>query len=237
MSFILPDLALAPGIRAIITTRDSGNLAKHVAGSGDVDANRERLVREAGLPRQPLWMEQVHGTQVFVPGAASYSEPPQADAAYTRTPNLPLVVMVADCLPVLLASTNGEEIAAVHAGWRGLANGVIDRAIECFSARDIVAWLGPAIGPCHYEVDDVVRREFDADTGFNRGRDAGHFMMDLYAIATAQLKQWGIRQVRGGGMCTACDSRLFSHRRDGLRGDGSAGRIAAIIWKGEQQNS
>ena len=170
-----------------------------------------------------MWMQQVHGIDVSTGTGAD--DPPVADAAYTTTAGLPLTVMVADCLPVFISSTDGEEIGVAHAGWRGLAGGVLAALVGKFTRRELTAWLGPAIGPCHYEVDEVVRDQFPDDTGFLAGRDSSHWMMDLYAIARGQLADLGISRVEGGGFCTWCDDRLYSHRRD------DAGRIAALIWR------
>lgn len=226
MSYIIPEWQVSRRVRALVTTRSLGNLALHVGDSDQVRANRRRLVREAALPRMPVWMQQVHGIEVWT-GAAS-DDPPVADAAYTTTPDLPLVVMVADCLPVFIASADGDEVGVAHAGWRGLAGGVLAALAGSFTSSELVAWLGPAIGPCHYEVDEVVREQFPGDTGFLPGRDSAHWMMDLYAIARRQLADLGVSSVEGGGFCTWCDDRMYSHRRDG---DVNAGRIAAVVWR------
>lgn len=227
MTLLVPDWPAPPGVVAFVTTREVGNLARHVGSADDAVANRRQLAQAQNLPAEPFWMEQLHGNRVVTPEAEKGL--PRADAAYTRLAGRPLAVMVADCLPILLASRDGNEIGAVHAGWRGLACGVVREALSRFHSRDIVAWLGPAIGPCHYEVDEVVRRAFSTDTGFRVGKDARHWMMDLYAVATAQLEAEGVDSVWGGGLCTYCDARFYSHRRDGER-DG--GRMAAVIWRG-----
>ena len=227
MSILQPQWHPSPRVRSLVTTRTCGNLARHVGNAGDALANRRRLAESSGWPSEPLWMEQVHGNRV-VEVSTPLEQPPRADAAYTRLVDQPLVVMVADCLPILLASRSAEEIAVVHAGWRGLACGVILEAVGRFGEADLVAWLGPAIGPCHYEVDRLVRQEFDDGTGFGVGRDTSHWMMDLYAIARRQLGLVGVTDVHGGGFCTWCDDRFYSHRRDGNQ---DAGRFAAVIWK------
>lgn len=226
MSLLVPDWDVSTRVRAFATTRMQGNLAMHV---GDADAarhNRSALVADYNLPAEPLWLEQVHGNDIVV--APTAQRQPRADGAYTRSAQLPLAVMVADCLPVLLATPDGDEIAVAHAGWRGLAGGVLAAARAKFRGDEVVAWLGPAIGPCHYEVDAVVRREFTTGTGFAAGRDGSHWMMDLAAIARHQLAALGIARIHGGGQCTWCDDRLFSHRRSGGVREG---RFASVIWK------
>jgi len=227
LNAITPNWPAPPGIMAFVTTRSVGNLARHVGEKGEADMNRRRMAEQFALPAEPLWLQQVHGDQVVVPEFDSDAAP-TADAAYTRAVARPLAIMVADCLPILLASRSGQEIAAVHAGWRGLAAGVIGAALSRFEESDVVAWLGPAIGPCHYEVDGMVRDAFDDDTGFLAGRDAAHWMMSLCDIAKLQLMQAGVSAIYGGGFCTFCDDRFYSHRRDG---EINAGRIAAVIWK------
>lgn len=228
MSVIACQWPVSSRVSAVVTTRAEGNLARHVGDAGEALANRDRLAANLGLASQPLWMDQVHGSAVVTPETVP-EQPPRADAAYTRLPGQPLAVLVADCLPVFLATRSGEEIGVAHAGWRGLAQGVIHELAGYFEDRDICAWLGPAIGPCHYEVDEVVRDQFRDGAGFVPGRDASHWMMDLYAVARYQLAREGIGAVYGGEYCTWCDrdGRFFSHRRGGASG---AGRIAALIW-------
>lgn len=225
MSAIRPRWRCPSDVRALVTTRQTGNLATHVGDPAEAADNRQRLVEGFSLPREPAWLEQVHGNDIHVvsegPGP---DDPPVADAAYTAAYNRPLAVMVADCLPVLLASP--EEVAIVHAGWRGLARGIIGRTVVGFRNRDIAAWLGPSIGPCHYEVDWPVRSAFDGAVGFSRGRDDDHFMMDLPAIARAQLTEAGVHKIEGARVCTYCDTQFFSHRRDPAEG-----RFAAILWR------
>lgn len=225
MKFVIPDWAVPDAVRAVVTTREFGNLARHAGDPAQVQHNRSRLVSELGLPRQPMWLNQVHGADVAL--AAGDSILRSADAAVTGEVAVPLVVMVADCLPVLLTTSSGSQVGVVHAGWRGLASGIVEAAVRRFDPDDVViAWLGPAIGPCHYEVDDKVRSQFDDEAGFATGRDDRHWMMDLYTIARGQLASAGVSEVYGGGFCTCCDERFYSHRRDP-----DSGRFAAIIWK------
>ena len=227
MTLVYPHWQAAGTVHAFVTTRAQGNLGVHVGDREDALENRRRLVVAAGLPYEPLWLAQVHGSTVVTPGEEEM-RPPRADAAYTRDSGVPLAVMVADCLPILLSSRDGEEIGVAHAGWRGLADGVIEALLEKFQSEDILAWLGPAIGPCHYEVDHLVREAFTDDAGFQPGRDAEHWMMDLWAVARHRLSRLGVKTVYGGGSCTWCDPRFFSHRQGGKHAEG---RIAAIIWK------
>ena len=190
-----------------------------------VAENRSRLA--ALLPAPPRWLKQVHGVEVVVePGP----DEPEADAAVSRTVGQPLAILTADCLPVLLCSRHGDEIAAAHAGWRGLCTGVLERTVSHMrtSADDLLAWLGPAAGPMAYEVGDEVRQAFldqgDSAAAFSATRD-GHCLCDLYALARQRLTRAGVRHVSGGGFCTISDSaRFYSYRRDR-----ACGRMASVI--------
>lgn len=207
---------------------DSLNPASHVGDSPQaVASNRARL----GLPAEPGWLQQVHGTQVAVLEANGRIGL-QADAAYTRTPGVICAVLTADCLPVLLCDRDGREVAAVHAGWRGLSAGVIEAALEQFQtpAEQILAWLGPAIGPDVYEIGEEVRRAFVEPDPVNEAAFTptrpGHWLMDIYALARRRLQQRGVDQISGGEYCTFTDSeRFYSYRRDGV-----TGRMASVIW-------
>ena len=222
---MVPDWPAPQGVVSYVSTVAHGNLAFHAGDTSQVAGNRQRLLQLAGLHNPPLWLDQVHGRRVVV--AESCDEVfPKADAAYTAEAARPLVIMVADCLPVLLAARNGLEIAAVHAGWRGLCAGVIPAAVRQFKSKEVIAWLGPAIGACHYEVDGVVRQAFDSATGFREGRDKEHWMMDLAGIASMQLAAAGVKDVFHSGICTFCDERFYSHRRDP-----KGGRFAALICR------
>lgn len=207
----------------------------------NVLANRAALQEALCLPSAPRWLRQVHGTAVFdadagsvdgVP-AASSDEEPEADAAVTRRPGVVLAVLHADCLPVLLWSDDGTVLGAAHAGWRGLAAGVVEATVGAMAVPGdrLSAWLGPAAGPANYEVGDEVRAAFvDADAGdaaaFVPTRP-GHWRVDLYALARRRLAARGVVQVSGGGFCTIGEpSRFFSHRRDGR-----SGRMASLLWR------
>jgi YfiH family protein len=236
---LLPEWPVPAGVRAVMTTRRGGvsvgpyaslNLATHVGDDGfAVAANRHRLRHALGLPGEPAWLQQVHGNAVAVlerPHAGP------ADATVTRTRGRVCAVLVADCLPVLLASRAGDRVAIAHAGWRGLAAGVIEAtiaALDCEPAQ-LVAWLGPAIGPGAFEVGPEVREAFigrdpGAMDAFRPGRE-GRFLADLPGLARRRLAAAGVTEVSGGGHCTYSDpARFYSYRRDG-----ATGRMAALAW-------
>lgn len=224
-----------PGVRAFATTRAGGvsegcwaglNLGGHVGDDPHhVAENRARLRAKAGLPAEPLWLDQVHGTVVADDAAPVETT---ADARYTDQPGRVCAVLSADCLPLLLASAAGDEVAAVHAGWRGLASGIVERAVARFRAppQRLRAWLGPAIGPDAYRVGAELRAHFPAvaQSAFVE-REHG-LCLDLYTAARALLAAAGVKAMHGGGWCTAGDrNRFFSHRRDGV-----TGRIGSFIW-------
>ena len=240
--WITADWPAPPGVCAITTTREGGESRAPYAslnlgaGTGDAPAtvarNRARLRSALGLEREPCWLEQVHGSDVA--RAAHYDEAPRADGSVGEPGSPPCVVLTADCLPVVLCDTPGTRVGIAHAGWRGLVNGVIARCVESMDrpGRDLLAWLGPAIGQDSYEVGPEVR---DACLAAAPGaRDAfapspartDHWMADLYAIAACQLESLGVERVYGGGFCTCRDrTRFFSHRRDG-----TTGRFATLAW-------
>lgn len=234
------DWPAPPGVRTWQTTRQGGvsegayrsfNLGLHV---GDVPpavaANRARLVEALGLPAEPAWLEQVHGNRIL---RLDDGETGSADGAVTSARGTVLAVMTADCLPVLLATTDGSRIGVAHAGWRGLAAGVLTRAVAAFGREpaELVAWLGPAIGPAAYEVGGEVRAAIaETDTGALGAfapNARGRFQLDLYRIARRQLGQAGVGAIHGGDACTFADpERYFSHRREG-----PCGRMASVIWR------
>ncbi len=207
---ITPDWRVPPGVRAWVTTR----------GDGTPD-----------LPAAPAWLRQVHGTRV-VDAAGVAGERPQADASFARAPNVVCAVQAADCMPVLLADDEGRVVAAAHAGWRGLAAGVIEAAVAAMGVDGgrVIAWLGPAIGPAHYEVGDEVREAFlardpAAAAAFVAHRP-GHWLLDLYLVARQRLAALGVARVHGGGFCTYSDPARFpSWRRDRTQE-----RFAAFVW-------
>jgi purine-nucleoside/S-methyl-5'-thioadenosine phosphorylase / adenosine deaminase len=236
----------APGkVRAAFTLRTGGvsqppfdacNVAAHVGDDPRaVVENRARLRARAGLPAEPLWLEQVHGTRVVaLDGPVPPLSPGPADAAVTRTAGRICAIQVADCLPVLLAAADGSAVGAAHAGWRGLAGGVLEATVRAIGTPpgELLAWLGPAIGQTHFEVGEEVRAAFLAtDAGAAAAfasNPKGRWQCDLYALARRRLAALGVASVHGGGWCTYADpGRFFSYRRDGR-----CGRMAALVWIG-----
>ncbi len=218
---------------------DSLNLGTHVGDDAlAVQTNRARLRQALQLPAEPCWLNQVHGTTVVEAGA--YETPPKADACIARSANQAnrvCVVMTADCLPVLFCNREGDRVAAAHAGWRGLANGVLESTVSALGVpgSELMAWLGPAIGPDAFEVGDEVRIAFlSQDAGnatcFRSSDRHGHWYADLYQLARRHLARLGVTAVYGSEWCTVTDeARFFSHRRDGHAG-GQTGRMASLIW-------
>lgn len=237
---IRPDWPAPARVRAASSTRLGGvsqgvyaslNLGAHVGdAAAAVAENRRRLAAGLELPGEPLWLNQVHGCSVAQAGAAAPC--PEADAAIADRPGRVCAVMTADCLPVLLCDDRGERVSAVHAGWRGLCGGVIERAVQAMQVpgERLLAWLGPAIGPGAFEVGEEVRQAFverdaDAAAAFCPS-PRGRWLADLYALARRRLARVGVNSVHGGGFCTLSDSkRFFSFRRDGV-----TGRMASLIW-------
>jgi YfiH family protein len=218
-----PDWDAPPNVRAAFTLR----------GSEDPERVNEfhRDLRETlALPSQPAWLEQVHGTAV-VNLDASPPARPRADASFTHTAGRVCVVRVADCMPVLLAQKDGKGVGAAHAGWRGLAAGVIEATIAAMGAdpTQLCAWLGPVIGPADFEVGDEVREAFvnhsaQASSAFSRNA-RGRWQCDLYALARQRLEALGVSEIGGGGWSTFSDERFHSFRRNGTKA-----RMAALIW-------
>lgn len=213
---------------------DHFNLGAHCGDVADaVACNRATLREIAGLPREPVWLRQVHGVHVLqVEGVAAHE--PEADAAVTSAAGEVLAILTADCLPVLFCAADGREVGAAHAGWRGLAAGVLENTVAAMHvpASELMAWLGPAAGPQAYEVGEEVRaalvdRDARADEAFVPTRP-NHWRVDLYALARQRLAAVGVTRVFGGGLCTISDpQRFYSHRRDGR-----SGRMATLIWIG-----
>jgi YfiH family protein len=237
-------------VRAFSTTRSGGvslppyddgrgkgglNLGDHVGDEFTaVEANR-KIVRDV-LPADVTWLSQVHGT--IVCDAAAGAHRTQADASSTRQKNVVCAVLTADCLPVLFSDRDGRVVAAAHAGWRGLAAGVLENTVahmRASGAGEIIAWLGPAIGPSQFEVGEDVLRVFapivsaagdTADYFVPHARSAGKYYADIYALSRAVLARTGVTQVYGGNHCTVTEKETFySYRRDG-----ATGRMASLIW-------
>jgi YfiH family protein len=187
-------------------------------------AGRTRL--QGSLPGEPIWLRQVHGTTVIEADAQKLLQ--EADAAVARNAGTVCAVMMADCMPVLLAHEGGSVVGIAHAGWRGLAAGVIEATLDAMTVapQKIIGWLGPAIGPRVYEVGDEVRAAFAGHEAAFTPTRPGHWLLDLYAVARARLARKGVRAVYGGDFCTYSEQeRFFSYRRDR-----DSRRMAAVIW-------
>jgi hypothetical protein len=244
-SWLVPDWDVPPNVRALSTLRGGGlsvkpfasfNLAQHVGDDPEhVHANRALLRAAAKLPSEPLWLELVHGIQVVENrGAAAADDlPPRADAAVAFEPGRVCVVMTADCLPVVFADRAGTRIGVAHAGWRGLVGGVLEATVAALEIEpdQLVAWLGPAIGPAAFEVGPEVRDAFivrdEANVDAFVRNATGRFQTDLYRLARRALARVGVHRVSGGGRCTQREAaEFFSFRRDG----GRTGRMATLAW-------
>lgn len=245
MNLLIPDWPAPAHIRAATTTREGGvsqppfdsfNLGGHVGDEpAAVAANRQRLVETLALPSEPYWLSQVHGTTV----ADLDSEPgglPEADASTTTKADTVCAVLTADCLPVLFCDQAGTQVAAAHAGWRGLAAGMLETTVASFAAPPelIFAWFGPAIGPQAFEVGDEVRQVFvDADpvsaeafVAVKSDSNEKKWLADVYQLAQQRLVRVGVTAVYGGGRCTFIEADSFySFRRDG-----KTGRMASLVW-------
>jgi polyphenol oxidase len=240
-----PDWPAPQGVRALSSLRGAPatggasqapyawlNLGAHVGDDpAAVAENRRLLGSRAGLPAEPSWLAQVHGVAVADLDGAGSQGP--ADAAITRRVGKVCAILTADCLPIVFTTDTGDGVAAAHAGWRGLAAGVIGATVRAMAVppERLIAWLGPAIGPAHFEVGAEVREAFlRADSGAGDAFKAtltGKFMADLAMLARRQLKALGVTRIYGGGDCTyARTDRYFSHRRDGV-----TGRQATLIWR------
>ena len=231
---IAPDWADLPNVRVFCSTREGGvsqppynsfNVAEHV-GDDHVAVQKNRELLRSLLPGAPAlqWLDQVHGREVLVvTDAASTRNPLTADGLVSRSQGLACCVMTADCLPVVLVSEDQGEVAVAHAGWRGLASGVLEQTISKMktSPENIRAWLGPAIGPCHFEVGEDVRQAFltnslaGAESCFAATAQKGKYMADLNALARLRLTAAGVPRVDACGRCSYCESAYFySYRRD-----------------------
>lgn len=241
--WLFPDWPAPAPVHAAVTTRqgpgvspapwDRFNLGLHTGDDAEaVDSNRRALRHALALPAAPRWLQQVHGTTVAELGPLPSSPAPKADAAVSRIPGTVLAIMTADCLPVLFCAADGREIAAAHAGWRGLAGGVLEATVAAMATPvgDVLAWLGPCIGAASYEVGEEVRTAFaevdpQADAAFVSTRP-GHWRADLAQLARQRLQAAGVARIFGGGFDTHADARFYSYRRDGAR----SGRFASLVW-------
>jgi hypothetical protein len=240
LQLIEADWPAPKNVRAVATTRAGGvsvgayaslNLGVHVGDDAQaVNENRRRLRTGLGLPNEPLWLDQVHGTAVVE--AVAHAAPPTADASFARLPGQACAVLTADCLPVLFCDRDGTRVAAAHAGWRGLAGGVLESALRAMSVAPdrVLAWLGPAIEQDMFEVGTEVREQFVARSADNahafQPNARGRWQADLYDLARRELGRLGVTQVFGGGFrCYADRDRFYSYRRDG-----TTGRMATLVW-------
>ena len=244
---ITPDWPARARVRAAFTLRtggvsrppyDSLNLGSRVGDAIEAVLENRRRVRDVlRLPADPVWLSQVHGTDVLDLTGTDAASQPVADAAVARRSAVVCAIQVADCMPVLFTDRDGSVVGAAHAGWRGLSAGVLESTVHKLGvqAERLQAWLGPAIGPDHFEVGDEVRAAFlaaDPDSGAAFLANArGRWQCDLYALARRRLAALGIRALYGGGWSTYGDrSQFFSYRRDGV-----CGRMAALIWIGGER--
>jgi YfiH family protein len=237
MNWLTPDWPAPASVKACVTTREGGvseapfdslNLGDHVDDRPEAVAeNRRRLTDHFSI--QPAWLQQVHGI------AVAHADPgivATADASWTATPGIACAAMTADCLPALFCDRVGTRVAAAHAGWRGLAAGVLEATLDSLNvpAEDVLVWLGPAIGPKAFEVGPEVREVFidqlpAAADAFVPSHNAGKFMADIYLLARLRLAARGVTAVYGGGFCTVTDPRFFSYRRASR-----TGRFASLVW-------
>ncbi|SDB58849.1 peptidoglycan editing factor PgeF [Pseudomonas sp. NFACC13-1] len=236
-AWLTPDWPAPARVKACVTTRQGGvslapfdslNLGDHVGDDPTAVAeNRRRLIDRFVIT--PAWLQQVHGIAVV---EADPTRVATADASWTATPGIACTAMTADCLPVLFCNRAGTRVAAAHAGWRGLANGVLEATLDSLAvpANEVLAWLGPAIGPQAFEVGPEVREAFiaqrpEAVEAFAASPNAGKFLADIYQLARLRLAARGVTAVYGGGLCTVNDPRFFSYRRNPR-----TGRFASLIW-------
>ncbi len=238
-NWLQADWPAPTNIRAGTTLRSGGirsgayhslNLAAHV---GDrlqhVTLNRQYLARFLNLPATPAWLEQVHGNRVLQAG--HWPEPRQADASYTNACATVCAVLTADCLPILICAADGSYIAAIHAGWRGLLDGIVENTLRVLPKDDLLVWLGPAIGACCFAVGSEVYQAYVGKSlefacAF-QPIDTGKWRADIYQLARITLNQASVTKIYGGNFCTCCDEqRFYSYRRDQ-----TSGRMASLIWK------
>ncbi|NMM37743.1 MAG: peptidoglycan editing factor PgeF [Glaciimonas sp.] len=250
MDLIIPDWPDLPAnVGALSTTRRGGvsiapfddgrgsrtggfNLGMHVTDN-PLHVRENRKLLRTMLPAEPAWLTQVHGPVIV--DAASLPDIPEADASFTTAKGVVCAIMTADCLPVLLCDQNGRVVAAAHAGWRGLSSGILEKTVarmRVAGADEIMAWLGPAIGPNYFEVGEDVRQAFVAHEVSASGAfkpipaHGGKYLADIYVLAHARLQRAGVRSISGGEFCTVSNARrFFSYRRDKI-----TGRNASLIW-------
>lgn len=237
--WLQPEWPAPSNIHAATTLRTGGhslgqylslNPASHVGDNPElVKKNRQAIRKMLNLPSEPVWLNQTNSNIAIK--AETGLIMPQADASFTGQSGVVCTVMTADCLPLLLCSSNGAEIAAIHAGWRGLLDGIIENTIAALKNKDLLVWLGPAIGPGKFEVGNEVRTAFlskslDYSSAFNKYTDE-KWLANIYTLARIELAKLGVEKIYGGSFCTVTDEkRFFSFRRDKV-----TGRMATLIWR------
>lgn len=255
LELITPDWPAPASVKAAVTTRQGGsseasyasfNLAAHVGDDAQaVTLNRELLKARLDLSAEPAWLQQTHSDIVVDASLYNADKDGAADASYSTVKGKACVVLTADCLPILLCNKQGSWVMAIHAGWQGFAKRIIEAAISTYPGdkNDLLAWMGPAIGPQAFEVQNEVIEACTADLTsaqkkiFTKkcfkpidGKD-GYFLGDLYELGRQRLHKCGVQNVYGGGLCTYGDAqRFYSYRRDGAGGEKSTGRMASLIW-------
>ena len=237
LNSIIPNWPAPKNIHALQTNREGGyshapydsfNLGSHVKDN-PIHVSQNRQLLSQFVPSEPVWLNQVHGIKVV--DAANTDCIPEADASYTTHKNVVCVTMTADCLPILICDKAGTLVASIHAGWRSLCDGVIEVTVAKLPAetKNLIAWLGPAIGPNAFEVGAEVREKFmvkDAKAELAFKKHGDKYLADIYQIATQRLNNLGVTQIYGGGRCTFTEKEtFFSFRRDG-----ATGRMASLIW-------
>ncbi|AOY88781.1 multi-copper polyphenol oxidoreductase [Marinobacter salinus] len=245
LSLIVPEWPAPANVRAVSSTRSGGvsmsswhslNLGDHVGDAPEaVVRNRQLLAQGINLPAEDfVWLRQVHGIGVLEVTRENLAGVPEADASFTRERRVACAILTADCLPVVLCDRAGSIVGAAHAGWRGLCAGVLENLVAKMGVPvdNLIAWMGPAIGPNHFEVGPEVREAFlsanrQADEAFSvQGARPGHYMADIYRLARQRLEMAGVSSVFGGGFCTVTDGdRFYSYRRDG-----QTGRMVTVVW-------
>lgn len=230
--FIQADWPAPPRVKAFSSLRGAGNLAFLPEEQPEsVKANRKQLRKQLNLPAEPLWLKQVHGNTVVQAFPENCHQ--TADASFAQQPRQVCTIMTADCLPILLCNQEGTQIAAIHAGWRGLANGLIANTLKALTLKDqhFLAWLGPAIGPQKFEVGQDVYDLFCAQQTANHRAflrtSPTTWLANIYELARIQLQALQVYQIFGGNYCTYTETdKFFSYRRD----KGKTGRMASLIW-------
>jgi len=237
--WLTPDWPAPANVRAATTLRTGGvsqgvygslNPAMHVGdNAGLVNQNRRAIREMLGLPSEPVWLDQIHSNRAVK--AVITGSPQQADASHTSESGVVCAVMTADCLPLLVCSRDGAQVAAIHAGWRGLLAGVIGNTVAAMQVKDLLVWLGPAIGPGSFEVGAEVRAAFlEKSAAFSsafKEQNSGKWLADIYQLARVDLAGLGIDKVYGGNFCTVTEhERFYSYRRDK-----ETGRMATLIWR------